>query len=146
MKALKLIALDTEDLDVLSAHVQDAVLKTGDMKWLPPERRFVLAMNRFAWETTPGNGKGKFERRRAALHFDRVLRARASKIDQDNADAVLELLAIRFDETDAPAGVVELQFAGGATIRLEVECIEAQLSDLGAAWQTASLPSHDIPE
>ena len=55
---------------------------------------------------------------------------------------MLSLLAIRFDGADAPAGSVELVFAGGALIRLEVECIEAQLTDLGGAWSAASRPLH----
>ena len=58
-------------------------------------------------------------------------------------DEVLDLLAIRFEEADAPSGVIELVFAGNATIRLQVECIEAQLSDLGAAWSTDAVPDHD---
>ena len=143
MKTLKLIALDREDLDVVSAHVQDAVLKVGDMTWLPAEKRFVIAMNRFDWETAEGKRAKSFERRRAALHFDRVRGAKANQVPQTDKDAVLELLAVRFDETDAPAGTVELQFAGGGTLRLDVECLEAQLSDLGAAWQTKSRPQHD---
>ena len=69
---LKLLALDDEDLAVLSAHVQDAVLKVADLVNLPKERRFALGMNRFIWEKAEG-GRKNFERRRAALTFDRVL-------------------------------------------------------------------------
>lgn len=145
MNALKLVALDSEDLDVVSAHLQDAVLKVADIKWLPGEHRFVVAMNRFAWEEAERNDRGKgFERRRSALHFDRVRKVQANRIDQRAKDTVLELLAIRFTETDAPAGHVELQFAGGGTLRLEVECLEAQLSDLGAAWETKARPNHEL--
>ncbi len=144
MNALKLVALDAEDLDVVSAHLQDAVLKVGDIKWLPAENRFVVALNRFVWEDAVKDGRKKaFERRRSALHFDRVLKVQANRIQQKASDTVLELLAVRFTETDAPAGFVELQFAGGSTLRLEVECLEAQLSDLGAAWQTKTRPKHD---
>lgn len=143
MTTLKLVALDSEDLDVISAHAQDAVLKTSDVSWLAKEQRFVIAMNRFVWEEATGDDKSAFERRRAALHFDRVTGVRANKIDQRAKDAVLELLAIRFTETEAPAGHVDLQFAGGGTVRLDVECLEAQLSDLGAAWQTKTRPKHE---
>ncbi len=144
MNALKLVALDAEDLDVVSAHLQDAVLKVGDIKWLPAENRFIVALNRFVWEDAVKDGRKKaFERRRSALHFDRVLKVQANRIQQKATDTVLELLAVRFTETDAPAGFVELQFAGGSTVRLEVECLEAQLSDLGAAWQTKTRPKHD---
>jgi hypothetical protein len=139
---LKLAALDEEDLAVLSAHVQDAVLKVADMAYLPKEGRFVVAMNRFTWEQA--DGKRAYERRRAALTFDRVRAAKTSRIRRDQGDAVLELLAIEFDPSDRPAGAIALIFAGGAAVKLEVECIEARLADLGAAWATTARPSHDL--
>jgi len=140
---LKLAALDDEDLAVISAHVQDAVLKVADMAYLPQESRFVVVMNRFTWERADGSGRS-YERRRTALTFDRVRAAKTSRIRRDQGDAVLELLAVEFDPTDPPAGAIELVFAGGAAIRLEVECIEARLADPGAAWATAAMPRHDI--
>lgn len=143
MSALKLLALDAEDLAVVSAHVQDAVLKVGDVSWRPKERRLVVALNRFVWEGVGAGRKHGFERRRACLHFARVDAVKATRIRPDLADTVLELLAIRFEETNAPGGTVELLFAGGGTIRLEVECIEAGLADLGAAWSTEKMPAHE---
>lgn len=143
---LKLVALDEEDLAIVSAHVQDAVLKVRDISWSPAEKRFALAMNRFAWERAIGRPRSNFERRRTVLHFDRVESVKASRIRRDAPDAVLELLAATFHSTDSPAGVVTLAFAGGGAIRLEVECIEAQLADLGAAWQTKAMPAHDLAE
>jgi hypothetical protein len=139
---LKLAALDEEDLAVVSAHVQDAVLKVADMAYLPKEGRFVVAMNRFTWEQA--DKSRSYERRRAALTFDRVRAARTSRIRRDRSEAVLELLAIEFNPSDAPAGAVDLIFAGGGAVRLEVECIEARLADLGAAWATSAKPSHDL--
>jgi Protein of unknown function (DUF2948) len=140
---LKLAALDEEDLAVLSAHVQDAVLKVADMVYLPKEGRFVVAMNRFIWERA-GDKRPAYERRRAALTFDRVRAAKTSRIRRDQGEAVLNLLAIEFDPSDAPAGAIDLVFAGGGAVRLEVECIEARLADLGAAWATAAKPRHDL--
>jgi hypothetical protein len=140
---LKLVALDQEDLAVVSAHVQDAVLKVGDMTFLPREKRFVLSMNRFVWESARGGlFKRTFERRRAALHFNRVLGVRSGGFRRNRKEDVLELLAIRFAVAREPAGTVELVFAGGGAVRLEVECIEAQLADLGAAWETRAKPVH----
>lgn len=141
---LKLAAIDEEDLAVVSAHVQDAVLKVGDLVYLPKERRFALGMNRFAWERDPDGRRRQDERRRAALTFDRVTAVRSSGIDRSRADTVLELLAVAFEPTDAPAGHVVLYFAGGAAIQLEVEVIEARLADLGAAWAAKGRPAHDI--
>lgn len=143
---LRLVALDADDLAVISAHVQDAVLKVGDLSYLPKERRFALLMNRFAWEAARDGRRPVYERRRAALHFDRVLAVRSMHLRRGAADAVLEILAIGFEPEDAPAGHITLTFAGGAAIRLTVECIEAQLADLGAAWQTKAKPTHDLSD
>ncbi len=139
---LKLLALDAEDLAVVSAHVQDAVLKVGDIHWRASEKRLVVALNRFVWERTARPGE-TLERRRAALHFDRVTSVKALRLRPDLPETVLELLALRFEATDDPSGIVELAFAGGATLRLEVECLEAGLADLGAAWATDHCPKHD---
>lgn len=141
---LRLIALDAEDLAIVSAHLQDAVTKVGDCTWLPSEKRFVMAMNRFVWENARAGWfrRGEHERRRSALHFERVEAVQRSGLDQHRLDQVLSLLAIRFDPRDAPGGDVTITFAGDATIRLVVECLEAQLTDLGPAWSTPHLPRH----
>ena len=138
MPELKLLALDSQDLDVISATTQDAVVRVGDMGFAQGDHRFALLMNRFAWEQA---GKVR-ERRRAALSFDRVLEAKVAGINLDAVEGVLELLAIRFTETEAPSGQVELAFAGGGTIRLNVECLEVRLQDLGAAWAARQTPGH----
>ena len=137
-------ALDAEDLQIVSAHLQDAVLKVGDLQWLPHEKRFVIVMNRFAWENIgKGRARGN-ERRRSVVHFERVARVRTTRIRQDMPETVLSLLAITFAEADAPAGEIVLNFAGGAAICLDVECIETQLTDLGAAWKTHARPKHPV--
>lgn len=140
---LRLAAIDEEDLAVISAHVQDAVLHVGDMRYLPAERRFAIAMNRFIWEVADG-GNPRYQRRRACVTFDRVNRARTRGIDRDRPEAALELLAMRFQATDSPAGLVTLVFAGGGAVQLSVEVIEARLADLCAAWPTTVKPSHDL--
>ncbi len=141
---LRLIALDAEDLAVVSAYVQDAVLKLQDIKWLAKERRFVMAMNRFAWEQSgAGVRRGlRHERRRSALHFARVDAVKSTGMDQNAPGSVLNLLAVRFEPEDEPSGCILLEFAGGAAIRLSVECVEAQLTDLGPAWSTPHAPRH----
>lgn len=148
MSQLKLAALDTEDLAVLSAHVQDAVLTIGDIRYLPAERRAVFVMNRFVWDKSAEKTKGKrealHERRRSALSFSQVGAMKSAHIKQDAKGAVLELLAITFEEGEAPAGIIRLDFAAGGTIRLDVDCIEAQLADLGSAWSTPNKPGHEL--
>ena|SRR5688572_1119439 len=140
MPDLKLLALDTEDLDVISATTQDAVVRVADMGFAKADHRFALLMNRYAWEEPGRRG----QRRRAALHFDRVNGVQVAGIDTNAREGVLELLAITFEpaaEND-PAGKVELRFAGGGTVRLEVECLEARMQDLGAAWAAKMKPEH----
>ncbi|ODT08960.1 MAG: hypothetical protein ABS58_00345 [Mesorhizobium sp. SCN 65-20] len=144
MNLLKLVALDERDLEVVSAHVQDATVKVGDIEYRAAAKRFAVAMNRFAWETKKGFIRPKYERRRSILHFDRVLSAKLFGISRDKKDDVLELLAVRFAAAQEPVGTIELTFAGNAAIRLEVEVIEARLTDTGAAWEASSRPIHTI--
>lgn len=148
MPDLKLIAFDAEDLAVISAHLQDAVLRVGDMAYLPRDMRFALLANRFDWlDAAVADGeKEKFQRRRAALRFERVIEARLTKLDLNVRNTCLELLAIEFEPLEPPGGFVTLHFAGGAGVQLRVECIEAELEDLGAAWTTRSKPDHPDSE
>lgn len=143
MTDLKLIAFDAEDLAVFSANLQDAVVRAADMTYLKAEKRFVAVANRFDWEASVASGGKALTRRRCGLRFERVLGAKVSGFQPGNSDAVLSLLSIAFDETTAPGGTLTLTFSGNAAIRLEVECVEGEMKDLGAAWQTQSRPEHD---
>ena len=145
MDPLRFVVLDEEDLEIASTHLQDAVVKASDVHWRPQEKRLVVAVNRFDWEGAE-NGDPEYHRCRTVLRFERVLSCKCKDIRQDGDDKVLNLLAVEFAETDAPAGVVTLTFSGGGALRLEVECLEAELSDLGPAWATAARPSHVLPE
>jgi hypothetical protein len=139
MDRLKLLAFDAEDLAVISAHLQDAVVKLADMTFLPREGRFALVANRFDWESA---ATGEKRRRRTGLHFDRVRGAKRLHIAGSDADTVLNLLAVTFEETDAPGGAVTLVFSDDRAVRLEVECLEAAMSDLGPMWSTEHRPEH----
>jgi len=142
MTDLKLLALDGDDLAVISAHVQDAVVRVADIGFARADHRFALLINRYDWEA--GTGRNQGLRKRAALHFDRVLSVSSAGIDTNAREGVLELLAITFIAADAPAGTVELTFAGGGAIRLAVECLEVRLKDLGAAWAAKAQPRHAL--
>ena len=145
---LKLIALDNDDLNIVSAHLQDAVLRLSDMAYVPSEGRFAAIVNRFDWlSAVEGNGdQSNLRRCRCLLRFDRVKRAQVQSIHPGEPHAFAELLAITYEETEAPGGHIILYFAGGGAVRLEVECIEAELCDLGVAWKTAIKPEHAIIE
>ncbi|MDO9416228.1 DUF2948 family protein [Pararhizobium sp.] len=140
MDSLKLMALDAEDLDIVSAHVQDAVVKVADLAARPGQ--FSLVVNRFVWESAEARGKS-FERRRAILLFKRVEAVRSIGIDRSKAEDVLSLLAIRYvPKGEGPEGTVEVLMAGDASLAFDVECIEVQLADTGGAWETMSKPRH----
>jgi hypothetical protein len=140
MDPLKFIALDQQDLEVVSAHLQDAVVSPAEILWRPKEHRLVIGLGRFDWDAAQGT-KPEYRRRRSALRFERVRSCQARGIDPGK-DKVLSLLAVEFAATDAPSGVVSLIFSGQATFRLEVECLEAELVDLGPSWTEAACPAH----
>jgi len=143
MDQLKLIALDQDDIAIVSTHLQDAVVKVADIVWLPSEKRLVLGLNRFDWEAC-GCEDPCYKRRRTALRFELVMSVRCRNVRSSQKDAVLNLLAVEFDEADAPAGAVTLIFSGGAALRLEVECLECELADLGPTWDARGRPVHQV--
>src|SRR5882757_8247835 len=145
MQPLKLIALDQDDIAVVSTHLQDAVVKVADIVWLPADKRLVIGLNRFDWEAC-GCEDPCYKRRRTALRFDRVMALQCRNVSPAAKDAVLNLLAVEYDETDAPAGTVTLIFSGGAALRLEVECLECELADLGPTWDVRTRPVHEIDQ
>ena len=126
----KLIALDADDLAVISAHVQDAAVNVGDIIWRQSEKRLVVGMSRLDWDQTIA---GDMTPRRlvSALRFDRVLACKSRDIDLDTPDVALELLGIEFHPADPPGGSAVLIFAGGGALRLDIECLEVELADLG---------------
>ena len=127
---LKLIALDADDLAVISAHVQDARVQTGDIIWRQGEKRLVVGMNRLDWEQTL-TGETAPRRLISALRFDRVLSCKSRNIDLEAPQTVLELLGIEFHADEAPGGSAVLMFSHGGVLRLDVECLECELTDLG---------------
>src|SRR5262244_270638 len=142
MDPVKFVALDKEDLEVVSTHLQDAQVKVADVHWRPAEKRLVLAVDRFDWPAAVCSQEPELRRCRSALRFERVLACKCKHVNPAGKDAVLNLLAVDFAETEAPAGVVTLTFSGGATLRLDVECLEVELADLGPTWATAAPPAH----
>ncbi len=139
MSGLKLAAADAEDLQILSARLQDAVGQLKNFIWLPKKRRFAAVVNRLQWEA------GGKTRVRAGLHFDGVLKVQSHKVKLGAGDAVVSLLALRFEPngSEDPGGAIEIVLAGGGAIRLTVECIDAELSDMTDAWAARGKPDHE---
>ena len=138
MPRLRLAASDAEDLDVLSARLQDAVFKLKDARWQPKHRRFAAVVNRLQWE------EGGKTRVRAGLHFNGVLKVQSSMVKLGAGEAVVSILALRSTPKggEDPGGEIEIVLAGGGAIRLTVECIEAELADLTAPWTARATPDH----
>jgi hypothetical protein len=126
----RLIALEADDLAVISAHVQDAAVRVGDIIWRPAEKRLVVGMNLLDWDQTI-SGEVVPCRLAAALRFDRVLSCKSRNIDLDARETALDLLGIEFHPGTAPGGSAVLYFASGGALRLDVECLECELANLG---------------
>ena len=141
MELLKLVALDQDDLEVVSTHLQDAVVCVGDVHWRPGEKRLVIGLARFDWEASVSNSQD-YQRRRTALRFERVNSFKCRGVDCWNKQAMLNLLAVEFEMSEPPGGVITLTFSGGGMLRLSVECLECELVDLGPVWTTTCCPKH----
>lgn len=142
MSDLKLLALDNDDLAVISAHVQDSVFKLSDVQYEAKRGQFALQFNRFLWENS-ATSSGQNARCRSYLCLKRVSAVRSTGINLREKDKVHSLLALRFTETDdGPNGTLELILSGEGIIALDIECIEAQLADVSGAWDTSSKPEH----
>jgi hypothetical protein len=135
----KLIAFDEADLAVLSAHVQDACVKASDMAYLPEQKRFAFVAERFCRE----DGQETTEKRPVGMHFERVTHVKSSGVKPGTPEK-LQLLALWFHPTKEPSGTLQLMFAGGSEIRLEVECLEAFMSDLDEGGQKEQCPHHNL--
>lgn len=139
---LKLLAEDVADLEIIAAAVQDALVRMGDVSFDPKQRRFAAFVNRFRWEAA--DASGPFERVRAALSFDSVLSVKSRKLRRDDSDALASILSVNFvPAEEPPGGVVNVTLAGGGELALEVECLDALLMDVGAAWKTPRRPDHE---
>ncbi len=136
----RLVALDDDDLAVISAHVQDAAVVAADILWRQAENRLVIAMRRIDCEDIIA-GDCVPRKLISALRFDRVLSCRSRAIDMTASDLPLTLLGIEFDRGKKPGGEVLLLFASGGVLRLEVECLECELADLGPDPSQADPPA-----
>ena len=139
MAPLRLTALDADDLGVVSAAVQDALVAVRDCAWLKDEGRFVLLLNRFRWEAGPVDGTAH-SRTHSALVFNEVKGVRHLEIPLGEPDRMLELLAV---VQDTP-GSITLRFAAGRAIRLEIGRLACHLGDVGEPWATPWKPAHPV--
>lgn len=144
---LKLRIVDAADLEVASTLLQDALVPIGDIAWLRDERRFVMAVNRFRWESTGDERAGGAERMLAGVSFAEVESVRMRDIDPGRRDVFLSLLALRLAADDtAGRQVVDIAFAASdgrqPTIRVVTGRLEGIVEDFGESWPTAWRPAH----
>lgn len=138
-------ALDSEDLTVISALCQDAVVPMGEISFDATRRRFAMLLNRFRWEdveTAEQRGR-PVERVQAVLVFDDVMAARSSGVSSADKDLVLSLLALHFTPSGDGMGRIEITLAGDGQIALEVESLDITLKDVTRPYVA---PSHKAPE
>ena len=148
-RGLKLRAEDEADLQIIGACLQDALVPICDMIWLRDERRFAMVVNRFMWEVppeqvAPEDGADEDEihtRINGILSFQKVKAVRLRNIEQTDRERILNLLTLRGRDDG-----VDLEFAGGGTVRIETDAIDCYLEDVGAPWPTKSRPAHDAAE
>ncbi|MGF6862233.1 hypothetical protein ABIE69_002814 [Rhodobacteraceae bacterium MBR-64] len=143
---LHLMALDPDDLPVISALVQDAVFTAADMRWQKGPRRFAVLLNRFRWEDRAAaerHGRA-YERVRALLVISDVLAVRRQGIDPRDGDMVLSLLSVTFEPGEDGAGQVILTLAGDGAVALDVECLDVALRDVTRPYRapSGSAPTH----
>jgi hypothetical protein len=145
-RPLRLKAEDQEDLSVISALVQDAVLPANEMRWERPRRRFSCLLNRFRWEDKPAAERQKRqpERVQSLLVIEDVLNVAQQGLDARDADTVLSLLALAFEPGEDGTGRLLLTFAGDGAVALDVEAINVVLQDVTRPYTSVAgrAPTH----
>lgn len=143
-KPLRLIAADGDDVSVLSALIQDAVGKVGNVRWSPRRRRFSLLLYRFRWEDAGRAAKQRrnAERVAAALTIDDVTAVRRAGVDPADKEAVLSVLSLAFTPGEEGSGTLRLTCSGGAMMEFDVEAVNVELVDLTRPWAAGGTPQH----
>ena len=134
-----ILAIDFLDLDIISSMVQDCIVKRENITYLSKQRAFILLVNRFKWEE-----KDKYQRIYSIIRFQGVLKVKTKSLNLHNENLPLELLAINYHTTETGLIHIYLNFAGGAIIDLEAECVECVLKDLSEPWKTNIIPDHNL--
>ena len=140
---LKLLALNDDDLKVLSAHLQDSVTLVKDIIFLKKSRTFLMMVNRFMWEDVERGIFRENKRIRSAVKFENVLEVKSRNINQKKKDKILELLSIDSEIKNNKKELL-ITFAGNNEIILIVEEINILLDDVGLPWKVKHVPKHEL--
>ena len=139
---LKLIAKTNEDLRVISAHLQDSIVKTSDIANLKKNRIFLMQLNRFMWEDVEKGVFRKNKRIRTVLKFENILKVASKNVDQNKNDRFLDFLAIETIKMPDKNYEMNLIFSGDVVLKLIAEAIEVTLDDQGSPWESKNKPEH----
>ena len=139
---LKLIARTTEDLRVISAHLQDSIVKTSDIANLKKNRIFLMQLNRFMWEDVEKGVFRKNKRIRTVLKFENILKVASKNVDQKKNNRFLDFLAIETIKMPDKNYEMNLIFSGDVVLKLIAEAIEVTLDDQGSPWDSKNKPEH----
>lgn len=142
-KPLAIMAADAEDLQAVSALLQDAVLKIGDAAYVAADRRFAFVANRYVWETAKRSFFSQGQRVRTGVHFDDVRAVKARGVRMDASEAVIDILSTEY-EGDENGGMITLHLAGGGAIALEVDAINVTAKDISEPWRAGRRPDHKV--
>ena len=144
VKNLKLIARTEEDLRVVSAHLQDAIVNVSDIANLKKNKIFLMQMNRFMWEDVEKGVFRKNKRIRTVLKFENVVKVHSKNINQLKKDQFLDFLTIETIQMPDNNYEMKIVFAGDSMIKIISEVIEVTLDDQGQAWDTKNIPKHKV--
>jgi len=138
---LKLLATSNEDLKVIAAHLQDAIISTSDIANLKKNRIVLMELNRFMWEDVEKGVFRKNKRIRTILKFDNVINVYSKNISQRKKE-FLDFLTIESNILPDKSYEMKIIFSGNSAIKIYAEIIDVTLDDQGIPWDTKIKPKH----
>ena len=144
VKNLKLLATSDEDLRVIAAHLQDAIVSVQDIANLKKNRIFLIQLNRFMWEDVEKGVFRKNKRIRTVLKFDNVISVLSKNINIKNNKNFLDFLTIESNLLPDKSYEIKLIFSGDSVIKIKAEVIDVTLDDQGSPWESKTQPKHDF--
>ena len=141
---LKLLATSDEDLKIVAAHLQDAIVSMQDIANLKKNRIFLIQLNRFMWEDVEKGVFRKNKRIRTVLKFDNVISVLSKNVNTKKDKNFLDFLTIESNLLPDKSYEIKLIFSGDAVIKIQTEVIDATLDDQGSSWESKTQPKHDF--
>ena len=144
VKNLKLLATSDEDLRVIAAHLQDAIVSVQDIANLKKNRIFLIQLNRFMWEDVEKGVFRKNKRIRTVIKFDNIISVLSKNIDMKDDKSFLDFLTIESNLLPDKSYEIKLIFSGDSVIKINAEVIDVTLDDQGSSWESKTQPKHDF--